>query len=35
MNLLLDAHAFSWLDDEPQKLSPAAAQACANSANSL
>ena len=29
MNLLLDAHAFIWLDGERQKLSPAAAQACA------
>lgn len=35
MNLLLDAHAFIWLDGDRQKLSPAAAQACSDSANAL
>lgn len=35
MNLLLDAHAFIWLDDGRQKLSSAAAQACADRANTL
>ena len=35
MNLLLDTHAFIWLDDERQKLSSAAAQACSDSANAL
>ena len=35
MNLLLDAHAFIWLDGERQKLSPAAAEACSDSANAL
>ena len=33
--MLLDTHAFIWLDDERQKLSPAAAQACSDSANAL
>ena len=35
MNLLLDVHAFIWLDGERQKLSPAAAQACSDGANAL
>lgn len=35
MNLLLDAHAFIWLDDGQQKLSPAATQACTDRANAL
>jgi PIN domain nuclease of toxin-antitoxin system len=35
MNLLLDSHAFIWLDGDRQKLSPAAAQACSDCGNSL
>lgn len=35
MNLLLDAHAFLWLDGARAKLSLAAAQACSDSANAL
>jgi len=35
MNLLLDAHAFIWLDDGRQKLSSTAAAACTNRANTL
>ena len=35
MNLLLDTHAFIWLDGEQQKLSPAAARAMADRANTL
>jgi PIN domain nuclease of toxin-antitoxin system len=35
MNLLLDSHAFIWLDGDRQKLSPAAAHACADIENTL
>ena len=35
MKLLLDAHAFIWLDDGQQKLSPAATKACTDRANAL
>jgi PIN domain nuclease of toxin-antitoxin system len=35
MNLLLDTHAFIWLDGDQQKLSPAATQALADPQNSL
>ena len=35
MNLLLDAHAFIWLDDGQPNLSPAATNACTDPANSL
>jgi len=35
MRLLLDTHAFLWLDSEPQKLSSAAAGAIKDPANQL
>lgn len=35
MNLLLDAHAFIWLDDAQQKLSLAATSACIDRTNTL
>jgi PIN domain nuclease of toxin-antitoxin system len=35
MNLLLDTHAFLWLDADPSRLSPAAADACADLNNQL
>ncbi len=35
MNLLLDSHTFIWLDGDPQKLSPNAVRACADTANTL
>jgi PIN domain nuclease of toxin-antitoxin system len=35
MNLLLDAHAFIWLDGDKQKLSDLAAAACSDTANTL
>jgi PIN domain nuclease of toxin-antitoxin system len=35
MNLLLDTHAFLWLDADPGKLSPVAAKACADLNNKL
>jgi len=35
MNLLLDAHAFIWLDDAPKKLSASASKSCSDRANTL
>jgi len=35
MNLLLDTHVFLWLNDTPEKLSPAALAACQNENNTL
>jgi PIN domain nuclease of toxin-antitoxin system len=35
MNLLLDTHIFLWLNDMPEKLSPAALAACQDESNSL
>jgi PIN domain nuclease of toxin-antitoxin system len=35
MNLLLDTHAFLWLDSDQAKLSAPARQACANPENTL
>lgn len=35
MNLLLDTHVFLWLNDTPEKLSPAALAACQDESNSL
>ncbi|WP_020561551.1 type II toxin-antitoxin system VapC family toxin [Methylosarcina fibrata] len=35
MNLLLDTHVFLWLNDTPEKLSPAALAACQDENNTL
>jgi PIN domain nuclease of toxin-antitoxin system len=35
MNLLLDTHTFIWMDNEPSKLSPTAAAALQDPANSV
>lgn len=35
MNLLLDTHIFLWLNDTPEKLSPAALAACQDENNTL
>ena len=35
MNLLLDTHVFLWLNDTPEKLSPAALAACQDENNIL
>jgi PIN domain nuclease of toxin-antitoxin system len=35
MNLLLDTHVFLWLNDTPEKLSPAALDACQDENNTL
>lgn len=35
MNLLLDTHVFLWLNDTPEKLSPAALTACLDENNTL
>ena len=35
MNLLLDAHAFIWLDNAQEKLSPSAATSCRDRTNTL
>ncbi len=35
MNLLLDTHIFIWLNDAPEKLTPAIREACENPGNGL
>ena len=35
MRLLLDTHTFIWWDDEPERLSPAARNACSDPENRL
>ena len=35
MHLLLDAHAFLWLDSDPGKLSATASQICGDPSNTL
>jgi PIN domain nuclease of toxin-antitoxin system len=35
MRYLLDTHAFIWLDNDPEKLSPRVAAICANPESSL
>ncbi|MFM8333086.1 MAG: type II toxin-antitoxin system VapC family toxin [Candidatus Methylumidiphilus sp.] len=35
MNLLLDTHIFIWLNDAPEKLTPAIREACEDPSNGL